>query len=240
MGLSLDLARGRVMVNGLRVRLLLRHSDGWALFEFDSRRMPASGSPDLQRVQMRVVSEDRPIDLTSETMDISAGPSADELLVSDRALGALYRVDREGQAKLISSLVGLPQALTPALATRLRPMPREQEPWPPPATAPSSPNAPDANGRVASIVLFAPDGPLIDPANSSRPDPADVQTQYPALLVLQNDHFRPVGRQNIRAGGSVAVYTLRLRQLVPCALDTWAAYDAASGQIMRVKLSEKR
>jgi hypothetical protein len=47
MGLSISLARGRVMVAGQRVRLLLRHSDGWAMFEFDSHRIPVSGSPEL-------------------------------------------------------------------------------------------------------------------------------------------------------------------------------------------------
>jgi len=136
--------------------------------------------------------------------------------------------------------VGLPQAMSPPLAERLRPMPREQEPWPPPATAPNSPNAPDANGRIPGVILFVPDGPAIDPPISARPDPADVQAQYPAMLVLQNDHFRAIARENIRSSGSVATYTLRLRQLVPIDRDTWLSYDAASGQIMRVKLSEKR
>jgi hypothetical protein len=247
MGLSIALARGKVVTSGQLVRLLLRHSDGWAMFEFDSHRIPTSGAPQLLRPFERIVIDEHSpgerrgeLDLTRETTDVSPGANADELLVSDRAWGAMYRVNHEGTATMIASLIGLSETLSPPVADRLRPVPRPQDPWPPPATSPTGPDVPDANGRVASIVFFAADGREIDPANSARPDPADVQTQYPALLVIQSNRYRAVGRDNIRGSGSVTTYTLRLRQLVPIGRDTWAGYDAASGQIMRVKLFEKR
>lgn len=247
MGLSISLARGKVMASDQLVRLLLRHSDGWALFGFDSRRIPTSGSPQLLRPFERIVIDEHSpgerrgeLDLNRDTTDVTPGANADELFVSDRAWGAMYRVNRDGTATMFASLIGLPEALSPPIADRLRPVPRPQDPWPPPATSPTGPDVPDANGRVASVVLFAAVGREIDPANSARPDPADVQTQYPALLVIQSSRYRAVGRDAIRGGGSITTHTLRLRQLVPIGRDTWAGYDAASGQIMRLKLFEKR
>jgi hypothetical protein len=44
----------------------------------------------------RVVNGVRELDLTNETIDVSPDANPDDLLVSDRGFGALYRVSHDG------------------------------------------------------------------------------------------------------------------------------------------------
>jgi hypothetical protein len=258
MGGSLELARATLVVQkpdgtpaSSRVVLFLHHSDGRAIFAFEPRRMRNSTlsltmSKPQGLSQVRRADTGDVLDLTRDEYELSAG-TGDDLLLADRRLGALYRIDSLGKATLLASLVGLPEGISTPTAvsddlfadSKVR-------------LAPAS--APTALGGC--VLMFAPDGNPIDPPISARPDPANVQLRPPALLAFSpaSNSWVSLDGEDLRAPGGFPTHTLRLRQLVPidpgpfardpnASLRTRAAfvgYDSASGLLIRLRLVERR
>jgi hypothetical protein len=259
-GASLELARGTLLAQKLggerasrtsRVLLFLRHTDGRAIFAFEPRRLGSSGGTlDLSLSKPQGFSEVRradtnePIDLTREDCDLSAG-IGDELLVTDRRLGALYRVDSLGKATLLASLVGLPEGVTTPTVVNDDLFAQA-----------SSSRATTAESFKGCALLFAPDGNAIDPPISARPDPAHVRLNPPGLLSFSPaaGTWLAVDQSDLHAPGEITVQALRLTQLVPIGVGSWAgtpnspvqtraafvAYDMSSGLLVRVRLVERR
>jgi len=124
----------------------------------------------------------------------------------------MYTIDETGNAKWLCSLILLPQALSAPLIET------------------------DPQGQ--QVLMFAAEGEPIDPVKSSRPDPADVHPNYPALLSLSlgDGKYSAIGRDDIHGPGQFPVYAVNLRQLVPLGKETYVGYDRASGQLLRVRL----
>jgi hypothetical protein len=226
MGRSLDLARGQLIVCGRIIRLFLRHTDDWAILEFEPNRLPTYGQGQLSRTIRRIRATDarEELDLTSPRIDLGPGPTTDAatsrtgLLVIDRAFGALYVADDVGNASLIGSLVGISEALSDPTIEPAR----------------KSPDAPER------IMIFAADGPKIDPSIALRPPPAaNMLLQYPAVMTIDpsTGDFSAISKDEIHAPGAFAIYATKLQQLIPIGRDTYAGYDASSGQLMRVTVS---
>lgn len=260
MGGSLELARGTLLVQKpndnsgagtTRVLLFLRHTDGRAIFAFEPRRVGSSGTLDLSLSKPQGFSDIRrgdtnePVDLTREDCDLSTGIGGDELIVTDRRLGALYRVDSLGKATLLASLVGLPEGVS--VPTVVNDDLFAQA---------SSSRTTTTESFKGCVLLFAPDGNPIDPPISARPDPANVRMSPPGLL-----SYSPAARTwvamdqgDLHAPGEITVRALRLAQLLPIGVGPWAgtpntpirtsaafvAYDASSGLLVRLRLVERR
>ena len=245
MGRSLDLARGKLISHAPEsslIRLLIRHSDDWKLFDFDTRRLPATGPITLARSITSIRSDNEPLDLTRDEVDLSAGPAivsggADgrmrtSLLLCDPHIGAMYMVDDTGIATILASLVGLSRDLSeplPSIEAHLHK-----------GLADGGAQQQSGNRSAAPPVLliFAAEGNVIDPPISSRPDPADLHVQFPALLsiAIPDGTYTAIARDQMHAPGEFAVHSVRLRQLVPFGNDALVGYDSASGQMLKLRL----
>ncbi|MBC8108175.1 MAG: hypothetical protein H7Z14_16435 [Anaerolineae bacterium] len=234
MGRSLDLARGELLPCGAVIRLFLRHSDNWAILEFEPNRLPVIGPGQLTR-KIRAVRLTDPVELTAPEIELAVGPQIPDptatrqtarnaLLMVDRKFGAIYVVDDSGGAKFLASMVGVSDALS--------------EPAIQPALKSPDGKSPEKSER---ILFFAADGPTIDPSISARPEPPELVTQYPALLMINttDGKYTAIGRDDIHAPGQFAIYAVRLQQLIPLNRDTFAGYDNSSGQLLRINVTSK-
>jgi len=212
MGRSLPLARGSVVSDGKIVWMWLRHTDNWAVFRLDPARVPASGAVQLPRAFENVRLEGRPIELTSEEMEISPAPGG-ALFLIDIAGARLARIAPDGEASIVRSLAGLPGVL-------------------------SSPSV-DANNN---LVLFAGNGDIIggkgqDPNAAAAG--GKVESSYPALLIFKPDQIVSIGRDHMHAYPGFPIFATRLRQLVPHPSEGgWVSYDAGSGELLHVRTVE--
>ncbi|CAN5647558.1 hypothetical protein BH09PLA1_BH09PLA1_06230 [soil metagenome] len=224
MGRSLDLARGKLLACGAVIRLFLRHTDNWAILEFEPNRLPVIGPAQLAR-KIQSVRITEPVDLTSPEIELSVGPmisgtdasrqsARNAMLLIDRRMGAMLVVDESGGATLLASIVGVSEALA--------------EPTVQPAQ--KNPDKPE------QLLIFAADGARIDPSISARPEPPALNVQYPALLMIDasTGRYTAIGRDDIHGPGQFAVYAVRLQQLIPLSRGEFAGYDNSSGQLMRV------
>jgi hypothetical protein len=251
MGRSLDLARGRLLVCGQVIRLFLRHSDAWAILDFEPNRLPTIGQGKLERTIKRIrvsstsasTKADDPqdessrksdlVELTSPEVDLGVGPTIsgsglsahNGLLLIDRNYGAIFLVDDAGNAKLLASLVSLSQALSRPTVERM---------------VLQSTVKPTDEQMVERILLFAADGPRIDPSVTLRPEPpVNLQVQYPALVMLDptTGQYTAINRDDIHGPGQFAIYATKLQQLVPIGKNSFVGYDASSGQVLKVNVT---
>lgn len=203
MGDAIGLARGTLLPGTDAPRLLLRHSDRWVILACH----PGQAAPLTMALEQAQL-DGQPLPLNQDHFDIVGGDDQ-SMLVLDRTGGSLLRVDANGSAKPLLSLVGLPKELS---------VPRLRE---------------------SSIVFFAPDsekfeGESFDMLHNSAPN-----TPYPALLTLRDGKISALGGENLRVTGGLSGYSLRLHELIPTPDGNYIAYDSASGTIVKLSWVEK-
>lgn len=211
-GAALELADGDVICTANVCWVWLRHLDGGALLTIDLRRLPGEGFAELSRPFLaarygsEVLGINRPEDRISP-----AGDGTDDLLLVDAYTGGMFRIDRLGRASLMSVLIGLPKLLSPAA-----PMP--------------APNA----GRT---LVFAAEAEPIEPKVESRIDAPSVDTAFPAFLIFEpGRRIAAISHHQLTGRLGLPIYALRIEELLPEPGGTFLAYDAANGEIMRVRL----
>ncbi|MBC8107923.1 MAG: hypothetical protein H7Z14_15145, partial [Anaerolineae bacterium] len=205
-------------------RVFLRHSDAWSILEFEPNRLPVIGQGNLER-RIAMVRIGEPVDLTSSEIELCVGPMIagtdanrntirHTMLMINRRMGAIHIVDETGASTLLASIVGISDTLSEPTVQ----------------AAQKNPDVPE------HFLIFAADSTLIDPPLSARPAAADLMVQYPALLKLdaKTGTYSAISRNDIQGPGEFAVYATRLQQLIPLSRDTFAGYDGASGQLLRV------
>ena len=221
MGLSLPLARGSVVSDVRNVWVWVRHTDTSAIFRFDPRALPRGGPIRLMKQFDAVTFNGKPIALTREEYELSAGPDG-TLMLLDPVAGRLIKIRGDGTATLVRSLLGLPKDLsTPAF------------------------------DRRGQMLLFAANAELIRRSAASDGDNAVPATAppplpkfdatFPAMLIFDGETLvTHIGRDDVLAYPGFPVFGMRLRQLVPHPSDeAWISYDAGSGELLRVKIHEK-
>lgn len=145
--------------------------------------------------------------LNHEEIDLSAGPEG-SILLTDRWSGALWRVDTEGRATLVENLVALPENI---------------------ATF-----GMDWKGNYASILG---EGEAIEPRVEGRTNPAALSEAAPVFFHLRGKKRFEIGRDNWQTPSGFAMFSLRANRLShDAATDTWLTHDAASGELLRLKL----
>jgi hypothetical protein len=212
MGDSIGVARGSlVAMNSQQMGLLLRHSDGWAFLNF-STQYPRGGV-DLRLSQpfRNVMLESESINLSRRQYELSSGIEGN-LLLSDHSTGAIWQLNpATGQAKIHTYLTALPRDVSTPLVI-----------------------------NKDHLLLFIAD---------SEPLEADVnitmrrqlpQTSFPALVEIASTNFTAIGREEFRAPGGFPVYTMRIHQLVLAPDGAYIGYDLASGQLMKIRVTEER
>ena len=220
MGASLDLARGTLVSHGSDLWLWVRHTDAARLMRLVS--IDGGSRLDFRPLHLKPPPEARSGQLTSEHEDLSAGPSQ-TLYYIDRPRAMLWKIDGGGDYTAIQSLEGFSSALTsPAL---------------------------DQEGRMCLLAGNA--NPLFGNDNAAgfapkNPAPASwVQLAYPALLESENSPtgtpiLSTIRRDDFHAPAALPLQDLQPRQLL---LDhtngTLITFDAASGELLRVKLTKK-
>jgi hypothetical protein len=213
LGKSITLARGTVVSRGGSFWLWVRHTDASALHRLRYVDIPPAGYVALERGRLNVRVEGQKVDLTHPDYSISPA-GEDSLFWFDRTDAMLYRIDSNGYVKLFKSMVGLPVSLsTPAL---------------------------DAQGR---IVIFAADAPKSEVKNISQIDlpRLRVTVPYPAILMLEQDSLRAIGGDKFEIYPGVSLAAMRLSELLPEPRErAWIAYDANSGELIRMRIAERQ
>lgn len=219
MGRSLPLARASVCSDGRNVWMWMRHSDIGAVFRVDPATVPASGPAKLVKAFDRVTVDGKPVNLARDDsadrtdMEISPAPGG-ALFLLDVGGARILRIEQDGKATAIRSLVGLPKVL-------------------------SSPSV----DREQNLVLFAGSGEIIGaPAAKKTDPPVDprVDATWPAMLIFKRDRIISIGRDHVQAYPGFPIFSTRLRQLVPNPAGDggWISYDAGSGELLRVRVVE--
>lgn len=211
-GASIELADGDVVCGRNVCWIWMRHLDGSALLTIDLSRLPAEGPAEVTRPfpSVRYGSETLLMNRPEYRLS-SAGDGTDDLLLVDAYTGGLFRLDPLGRASLMSVLIGLPKLLSPAA-----PMP--------------APNA-------GKTLLFAGDADPIEPKVQSRIDAPSIDSAFPAFLIFEPQRrIAAIAHQQLTGRLGLPVYALRIDKLLPEPGGTFLAYDAANGEIMRVRL----
>jgi hypothetical protein len=228
MDASIELARGSLLGYKRDLWLWLRHQDGAAVLRIGGGGAENAATPNVRRVVLRPPWK---VGLpNSDQEDMSAGPDG-MLYYVDRPRAVLWKIAAggEGDYTAVQSLDGLSRALTaPAL---------------------------DDSGRVC--LLLGSDGPLVARQYStavatagepSSPDQARkwADLAYPAFVQLRSGStaagraIMTVSRDDIHAPPALPVQDLQPRQLLlDIASGTLITFDAASGEILRVKVVKK-
>jgi hypothetical protein len=210
MGPSLALARGSLVAAGRTLWLWLHHTDASAMFNVRVGEIPADGERSLP-TPTRLYSSDGTLNMTHGELALSPGPG-DLTLLLDTWTAALWKIDLNGKVDVVQSLVGLPKMI-------------------------SAPGA-DAQG---DILMFAAESEPIEPRVDQRVAPVNIETHYPSLLVLHNGTITPIPRDDLHAAAGVPLSSMQIDQLLcESGRNSWLGYDAASGQIVRLRLSPKR
>jgi hypothetical protein len=227
MDASIELARGSLLGYKRDLWLWLRHQDGASVLRIGSGT-DRSAAGDVRRVTLRPPWKVGPP--TSDQDDMAAGPDG-TLYYVDRPRAVLWKIAAggEGDYTAVQSLDGLSRALTaPAL---------------------------DDSGRVC--LLLGQDSPLVArqyssaaaaaPPDASSPGqgPNWAELAYPAFVQLRpgsaaSRAIMTVSRDDVHAPPALPVQDLHPRQLLlDRASGTLITFDAASGEILRVKVVRK-
>lgn len=209
MGLSLALARGTLVASGNTLWFWLHHSDASAMFALRPGDFPPDGEMLLPR-PLLVQSRDGTLNMNRPELTLSSGNNEWTLLL-DTWTAALWKIDLTGSASVLQSLVGLPRLMS----------------------------APGANLQ-SDVMLFAAPSEPIEARVDQRITPLDVETHYPSLLILHEGKIFAIPRDDIQPAAGLPLETMQLEELIyEPRRDTWIGYDAASGQIVRARLSPK-
>jgi hypothetical protein len=209
LGLSIGLARGTLLGSRDALWLWLRHSDGAALLALTAQ---PGGKLDASKVDVRTDESSAAPNFRTQTEDLSL--SADgSLYYVERGRSALWRIDADGRASRVISLVGLSRTL------------------PPPA------------GQGGHLYFLAdagpkfggPDAALVDAGSPLvRPNLAE-----PVLFdyTPADRQVRAFDRTRMDAPTNLPLQSLQPRQLRwDAATGTLVAFDASSGEILRLKI----
>jgi hypothetical protein len=219
MGRSLDLARGDLIASNRQIWLFMRHTDAWAMFAFDPKDLPATGPATLRRPFQQVQIDNVPVNLTRDSIAISAAGDQN-LFLTDTGIGELARIDASGNGTILSSLIGLPNLFTPPVAA-----PGKTDD--PPATQPGAP---------AALMFFARADAIRSKTEAFPESP--VKITFPAVLIFRNGGIETLSGDALLAPSGFPVYAMNLQQLYPDKdAGSWIGYDAASGQVLRIKLT---
>jgi hypothetical protein len=210
MGGSIEVATGTVLCWESVTWLWVRHSDAFALFQFTTADVPNSGQMKLPPPSTAVLIRGGTLPLTRDDYDLAA--AADKSLVLlDRYLGLLWKIDPSGSATPMQTLLDLPSMVTN------------------PAIHP--------DGTIA--LAFSPSEPL-EPHGDVNMTPVKLRTSYPALVTVHDGAIRAIGRQDLSAAGSFPIHSMQLSRLCyDMGNDCWVAYDQGSGELLRLRLSRK-
>ena len=224
MGASLPLARASIVSDTKDVWLWLRHSDGSAMFHFDPRGIPRQGPIKLAKAFETARLNDQPLALTREDYEISLAPEG-TLFLLDLFAGRVLQINADGTAKVVTSVVNLPNAL-------------------------STPTT----DRAGHLLIFAggvdekgQHAELIPPKTVEDAGELKLETSYPSMLIFDLSGGNPddrrvsaIERDNIQAYPGFPVYRMRLQYLLPYPKDeAWISYDSGSGELLRLKIGEK-
>jgi hypothetical protein len=221
MGPSIELARGSLVSEGQNFWLWLRHSDAASVIQF----VPLEGGTnfDLRPMHFKPPLEARIGQLTSESEDLSAGPGQN-LYYVDRPRAMLWKIDAAGEYTAFQSLDGFSGALTaPAVddAGRLCTIAGEGDPLVPTAEI-SDAFTPKSAAPAYWVQLAYPAFVQVEPS----------ATGAPVLTTIKRDDFL--------GPSALPIQDLQPRQLL---LDqtngTLITFDAASGELLRLKLMRK-
>jgi hypothetical protein len=212
MGLSLALARAEVVSDSRIIWLLIRHTDAWAMFKIFPRNLPTAGPAALPRAFNSVKLGQRPVDLTREELEITPAPNG-QLFVMDPVNGRVLRINQEGVAVHVRSLVGMPASLS----------------------------TPAVDGKNQLLIFAAANQQIIAPStieDAAAAKPPEVT--YPAMLIFGEQHTITIPRDAIIAYPGFPVFGLHLTDLIPHPREEgWISYDRGSGELLRLKIREK-
>jgi hypothetical protein len=209
MGDSIELARATLLQLGQRVGLFLRHSDAWAYFSFDSLRIAPHSESELKRGFTKVMVDDQELKLSQSRYDLAPGPDSD-LLLLDRQTGTLLQVNPAGVATIRSILTGLPRDLS-------------------------------APFMVAAdhLLFFAADSEPVEADGLELARRVLPPISYPALVQIKAREISAFSREDFRAPASLPVFAMRIHELIAGPDGTFIAYDAASGQLVEMKITNE-
>jgi hypothetical protein len=209
LGASIDLASAAIVATERYVYLLLSVLEEPLLLRIEPARLPSSGMVTLARPFERATSGSEVLRLGSSKSRLSAG-AGDTLLFIDTHAAGIFAIEPDGKARELGTLIALPERVSPLV--------------------------PLAGDRVA---FFVSEGEEIRGSVESRLDAAKVQTSYPAILIYSRDKTIgaiPKERLTVRQG--LPVYALRVTETLGESEESFIAYDAASGELMRVRVGE--
>jgi hypothetical protein len=212
LGRSITLARGTVVSHGNSYWLWVRHTDASALHRLRAVDIPSSGYIALESGRLNVRIEGHTVDLTNPEYAISAA-GEESLFWLDRTESMLYRIDANGYVSLYKSLVGLPLALS--LPSR------------------------DPQGR---ILIFAADSPKSEVTNLNQINLPRVRVTvpFPALLMFDQNALRAIGSDKFHLYPGVSLQAMRIGELISDPKDrSWLGYDNNSGELIRMRISER-
>lgn len=210
MGASLGVANGTVLCWESTLWLWVRHSDAFALFQFSLHDLPNKSEMKLPVPLPAVLISGGTLQLTRDDYDLAAAPDK-SLVLLDRYLGLLWRIDSTGSATPSHTVLGLPSMVSN------------------PAAYP--------DGTIA--MMFCPSDPL-EPHGEQNMAPAKLRTSYPALVSLRNGKLDAIGRQDLSAPGSFPLHAMQVsRFCYEPGNDSWIAYDQSSGELLRFRLMRK-
>lgn len=210
MGDSIGIARGTLIPGEKQMNLLLRHSDAWALFAFDIKK-PAQGAElNLRQPLKEIRTDDERINVSKTQYQLSAG-IGDTLLLTDRASGAIWRVDMSGNAKIQTYLTGLPREVSSPLVV-----------------------------RKDHLLMFIADSDALDADVGAIMARRLPQTTYPALVEVAGSDFTAIGREDFRVPPGFPAYTMRMPQIVQMSDGSYAGYEMTSGQLMKMRIVEEK
>ncbi|MCC7349143.1 MAG: hypothetical protein IT446_01115 [Phycisphaerales bacterium] len=209
MGPSLALARARIIATDGPWWLWLRHTDRSILLRFDPASLAPASPIEFHQPFATIQSPDGPLTMTLPQMHLSAGGDG-RLLLTDLHSATLWTIDRSGQATNTLSLVGLSSGLsTPAVDPKL------------------------------GFIFFAAAADPMSALTIDRIAEPPVRTSYPALLMLNTDHWAAIDRQHFHVTGNLDPSTMQIEQLYPDpSQQGYLAYDNASGHLLLLKITQ--
>lgn len=153
--------------------------------------------------------EGEALELQSAGEDLVA--DGEGLVYLERGRGRLWRIGAKGEASVLADVSELPAG----------------------TTAPS----PDGGGAGA-LAMFAPPGaPFVEPPDNPLVSPKPV-AEFPALVRYAGARRTILGRGAFDAPSRLNVPALTFGQLVRDR-SSWLAYDAQTGELLRVRVGER-
>ena len=141
---------------------------------------------------------------------LSAG-IAGNLLLTDRASGAIWQVDSKGDAKVQTYLTGLPREVSSPLVV-----------------------------RKDHLLMFIADSDPLDADVGAIMSRRLPQTTYPALVEVAGSDFTAIGREDFRVPPGFPAYTMRISQIVQTSDGNYVGYEMTSGQLMKMRILEEK